>query len=157
MGLRRQWQVVLLAICLIFPLFTMGADEKPLIISQRSDALTLDPYDENESPTFCVLHNLFESLTCLDGELELKPKLATSWKAENDTTWVFTLRKGVKFHNGATFDSADAKYSIERALNWEGSEIKAAVLLVKKVEAPDPYTLRIITKMPVVVLGGGVL
>ena len=148
MGLRRQWQVGLMAICLIFPLFTIGADEKPLIISQRSDALTLDPYDENESPTFCVLHNIFESLTHLDHDLRLHPKLATSWKAENDTTWVFALRKGVTFHNGAAFDSADAKYSIERALNWEGSEIKAAVLLVKKVEAPDPYTLKIITKKP---------
>lgn len=148
MGVRRQLEVGFLTLCLILPLIAICANEKTLIISQRSDALTLDPYDENESPTFCVLHNLFEALTYLDSNLELQPKLATSWKAENDTTWVFKLRKGVTFHNGASFDSADAKYSIERALNWEGSEIKAAVLLVDKVETPDPYTVRIITKQP---------
>jgi peptide/nickel transport system substrate-binding protein len=148
MRMGREWQIGLLVICLALTLCTIGAEEKPLIISQRSDALTLDPYDENESPTFCVLHNLFEALTDLDQELRLVPKLATSWKAENDTTWVFTLRKGITFHNGATFYAADAKYSIERALTWEGSEIKASVLLVDTVETSGPYTLRIITKKP---------
>ena len=44
--------------------------------------------------------NMFDSLLHRNTKLEYEPSLATSWKALNDTTWEFKLRKGVKFHNG---------------------------------------------------------
>ncbi len=42
-----------------------------------------------------------------------KPMLATGWKVINDTTWEFTLRQGVKFHNGEPFDAQSVKATMD--------------------------------------------
>jgi peptide/nickel transport system substrate-binding protein len=69
-------------------------------ISQGSDALSMDPYAHNESPTFCVHRNIFDPLTDFDADLKLVPCLAESWTAETPTRWLFRLRTGVRFHEG---------------------------------------------------------
>jgi peptide/nickel transport system substrate-binding protein len=45
----------------------------------------------------------------VDTALRLQPGLATSWKALNDTTWEFTLRSGVKFHDGSALSAEDVR------------------------------------------------
>ncbi len=47
-----------------------------------------------------------ETLVVLDANGDAQPALATSWAQVNDTTWTFTLRQGVKFHDGKDFDAA---------------------------------------------------
>ncbi len=59
---------------------------------------------------------MFDNLTSRHPDGKLHPGLATEWKLQGQTTWVFKLRSGVKFHNGDPFTSADVKYSIERTL-----------------------------------------
>ncbi|MFP3990489.1 ABC transporter substrate-binding protein [Streptomyces sp. E11-3] len=56
-----------------------------------------------------------ETLVTLDKEGDAKPALATRWKRTNDKTWTFTLRKGVKFHDGTPFTATDVKRSLTRA------------------------------------------
>ena len=58
--------------------------------------------------------NMFDSPLHRHTKLEYEPSLATSWKALNDTTWEFKLRKGVKFHNGDPLTAEDVKFSVER-------------------------------------------
>ena len=72
--------------------------------------------------------NMFDSLLHRNTKLEYEPSLATSWKAINDTTWEFKLRKGVKFHNGDPLTAEDVKFSFERVTRaWQGEEEVAAV------------------------------
>src|SRR5438067_9133498 len=68
------------------------------------------------SQTLC---NVYDRLTYLvPNTWQVQPQLATSWKASADAkTWTFTLRKGVKFHNGKTLDSKDVAYSYRRILD----------------------------------------
>ncbi len=56
-----------------------------------------------------------ETLVRLDADGTAQPMLATAWEQRDATTWVFTLRKGVKFHDGTDLDAAAAARSLTTA------------------------------------------
>jgi ABC-type transport system substrate-binding protein len=62
--------------------------------------------------------------------------------------YTFTLRKGVKFHSGKDFTSADVKYTFERWLNTEKSPTSYTIKPIDTIETPDPLTVRFILKEP---------
>jgi len=64
--------------------------------------------------TVNYFYNLYDALTRWDAALSLQPGLATSWKAVNDTTWEFTLRAGVRFHDGGPLSAEDVRATLER-------------------------------------------
>lgn len=65
-----------------------------------------------------ILQNVSETLTELNPTNgALMPRLAESWEQVDDATWRFTLRAGVKFHDGSDFGASDVKHSIERTLS----------------------------------------
>lgn len=78
----------------------------------------------------------------------LKPvmDLAESYKIENETEWIFKLKKNVKFHNGSTFSAADVVATIQYAQTIPGSSLYTGN--IKKVEALDDYTVKLTTKQP---------
>jgi peptide/nickel transport system substrate-binding protein len=64
------------------------------------------------------LGNIFEALTRRDtARGELLPALATSWEEGDGNSWTFTLREGVKFHDGSVMDAAAAKHAMDRTLD----------------------------------------
>jgi peptide/nickel transport system substrate-binding protein len=104
-------------------------------------AATMDPYDGNRSwPT---INMVFDRLIGVDKDFQPIPELATEWKSNADfTQWTLTLREGVKFHDGSTFDAADAVYSIGRMTDPEfDSPVRAVLGVITTAEAPDPTTL----------------
>ncbi len=84
----------------------------------------------------------------LDGKPQ--PDLAVSWSANDSATeWTFKLREGVKFHDGTSFDTADAVYSLKRMLDPEiASPARSAVKMIEKVEALDNMTLKLTLSTP---------
>jgi peptide/nickel transport system substrate-binding protein len=60
---------------------------------------------------------MYESLVEWDAKLNQRPALAESWKVVDPRTIDFTLRRGVRFHNGKEVTAADVKYSVEGWLN----------------------------------------
>jgi peptide/nickel transport system substrate-binding protein len=81
--------------------------------ARSGDALTMDPHSQNEGPTNTMHHHIYETLVTRDNAGTLIPRLATEWsiKEGDPTTWVFTLREGVKFHDGADFTAEDVVFS----------------------------------------------
>ncbi|HVG78821.1 MAG: ABC transporter substrate-binding protein [Candidatus Rokuibacteriota bacterium] len=74
------------------------------------------------------------------------PSLAESWTVSPDgRTYDFTLRKGVKFHNGDALTSEDVKYSFDR---YRGAGAKPLKERVAAVETPSPYQVRFRLKNP---------
>jgi peptide/nickel transport system substrate-binding protein len=111
------------------------------------DAVSMDPYNVNESFTLGFTGNIYDGLVQRGKDLSIGPGLAESWKTPDPNTWEFTLRRGVKFHDGSDFTSADVVFSWQRAIS-QGSDLKGYFISVDKVEAKDPYTVVIRTKQP---------
>jgi peptide/nickel transport system substrate-binding protein len=80
---------------------------------------TLEPCDASLTATGRVTRaNITEALTERNPNTgELQPALATKWKQDSPTEWTFTLRPGVKFHDGSAFDAKAAAFSIDRTVD----------------------------------------
>jgi peptide/nickel transport system substrate-binding protein len=91
-----------------------------------------------------VHYNVLEGLTKINVDGRVTPLLATSWTMEPDgRSYTFTLRKGVKFHDGQAFDASDVKFSFERAKDDKSTnKAKKAVFdNISRIDAPDPHTV----------------
>ncbi len=77
-----------------------------------------------------------------------EPSLATSWEQIDDTTWEFSLRDDVVFHDGQPLTAADVKASVELASGFSGDSAYALTWSPAEVEVIDDYTIRIITEEP---------
>ncbi len=115
--------------------------------ANTGDAVSMDPYNVNESFTLGFTGNLYDGLVARGKDLKIHPALAVSWKTTDPNTWEFKLRRGVKFHEGQEFTSADVVFSYHRAIS-SGSQINAYFLTVASIEAKDPDTVIIKTKAP---------
>ncbi|MBY8875623.1 ABC transporter substrate-binding protein [Micromonospora sp. PLK6-60] len=108
----------------------------------------LDPHKTSAYYSFQVLENVYDTLVEPDENLEMKPALATEWKTSDDQlTWTFTLREGVKFSDGSPLTSQDVKYSFDRIV---GEKLNNAYRFasVKSVAAPDPKTVVVTLSAP---------
>lgn len=108
---------------------------------------SLDPHQTVAAGTREVLFNIFEGLVKPNSDGEMIPAVAEKYElSEDGTTYTFTLREGVKFHNGQTVTAEDVVYSINRcAAVPEGQEkpLVAAFSAVKSVEALDEKTVAV--------------
>lgn len=64
-----------------------------------------------------ILGNVFETLVEIRDDLSVGPGLAESWHSPDERTWVFTLRPGLRLHDGRTLDAAMAVAAIHRRLS----------------------------------------
>jgi len=115
--------------------------------ASQGDALTSDPHAANESPTHSASRKVYDVLYYNDKDMKMTPWLATGHKLVNAKTWEFSLRKGVKFHDGSNFTADDVKFSIERALS-PTSDLKGDISSIQEVRVINSHTVQIITKEP---------
>jgi peptide/nickel transport system substrate-binding protein len=87
------------------------------------------------------------------GTLPLEPDLAESWSQPNDRTYVFKLRKGVRWHpkppvNGRELTADDVKYTYDRFLSIKGNPNRSMLGHVEKIDVLDRYTVRFTLSEP---------
>ena len=96
--------------------------------------------------------SLHDRLNDLDDTLAPVPRLATGWSASSDgLAWTFDLRRGVKFHHGKPFTSADVVYSWRMLLDEETHYFGLAAvpgMTSDSVEAVDDFTVRFNLEVP---------
>jgi peptide/nickel transport system substrate-binding protein len=148
--MRRAVVIALLALVLAPP--TFAAD---LVIGIPSEATSIDPHYQDLTPTTQIREHIFETMMLSGPQDELLPGLATSWKITDDpTVWEFTLRHGVRFHDGSPFTARDVVFSLARAPDVPGapSTFKRYLEGIVEVTAPDDFTLRVRTAKPMPML-----
>lgn len=151
----KKLLMVLLAIMMIAPVFAQGTEEAATV---AKDSVTLvvagNPYrfyalsakgcggDDN-----LVLANVYDCLLALEADGSLSPALAESYTVSEDgLTYIFNLRKGVKFHNGTEMTAEDVKFTLDKGsvgplgaalfINYAGCEIL------------DDYTVKVTLTAP---------
>jgi peptide/nickel transport system substrate-binding protein len=89
------------------------------VITGAGEPETLDPAWTYETAGQTVEMNIYEGLVAFKREKidEFVPALATDWtQSEDGKTWVFNIRKGVKFHKGGTLEPHDVAYTVARSM-----------------------------------------
>lgn len=100
--------------------FTFGAAGAPKVF---------DPFYATDGETFRVSRQMMQGLVGFkDGTADPEPSLATEWTpSEDGLTWTFTLREGVKFHDGTDFNGDAVCKNFERMYSQTGAGATAAV------------------------------
>ena len=154
---KERKSLLFLVICFLIMFLVgtsqIGAAEVPkgtLTISGHESNLTLDPIATTMRVTITMTRPLmFDPLLTRDENDKIVPALATSWKAIDDTTWEFELRKGVKFHNGEPFNAQSVKATFDLLLDPTQRQAQGFLWSgIKDIEIIDDFTVRINTIEP---------
>jgi peptide/nickel transport system substrate-binding protein len=107
-------------------------------------------YSHSADPgTASVIFLGMEPLVRYDAQGHLAPDLASSFSVKNPTTYVYNLRKGVKFWDGSPLTTADVLYSLQRSASTKaGSELATFFASVRSMKATGPYQVTIKLKGP---------
>ena len=125
------------------------ANEITVGIAQDLDD-SLDPHLAVAAGTKEVMFNVFEGLMKPTSTGDLTPAVAESYTVSEDRlTYTFTLREGVKFHNGDEVTAEDVVYSISRCADTtDGTPLVEAFSVIQSVEAVDARTVAITISEP---------
>jgi len=147
--MKRWLTVVTVLLTLVSASLASAQAQDTLVVALVSLPDTLDPHMHFERVGILVNINMYDSLLHKNTKLEYEPSLATSWKALNDTTWEFKLRKGVKFHNGGVMTAEDVKYSFDRVLDQKKKSPQYGnIRAIKDVKIISPDTIHLVTDKP---------
>jgi peptide/nickel transport system substrate-binding protein len=130
-----------------------GAPGGELRVAMSADVVTLDPPMFTDVYSNFVSQQVHEALFQIDYDLKIVPLLAEKLDQPDDTTYVITLRKGVKFHNGEELTAADVKFTYARVMDpatksprsWQLTD---AIESPDKIEVVDRHTVKITLKAP---------
>jgi peptide/nickel transport system substrate-binding protein len=94
-----------------------------LVFGASADPVSLDGSLANDGESIRVIKQIVETLVAQKpGTTNLVPDLATSWKHSRDgKTWTFALRRGVKFHDGTSFNAKAVCANFDRWFNYTGA------------------------------------
>jgi peptide/nickel transport system substrate-binding protein len=165
--MRRAAGLFLIAVMLLSLGASCRRHSNAFVIALSDNIRTIDPIGSPsvDAASERIRSLIFNSLVKKDDKFDYIGDLASDIKQSDDgTVFTFTLHDGVKFHDGRTFTSADAKYTLDLVFSsnfaksasfYEGSAEKPADgkvpekhSYIKSVEAPDATTLVITLNHP---------
>lgn len=141
---HSKWALLLLALFVLLPVLLCGCAEdtapgtdvpasavsgelsngSSVTVGITQDLDTLDPHKAVNAGTEEVLFNIFEGLMKASPDGGVIPAVASDYSISADgTVYTFTLREGVKFHNGNAVTTEDVLYSLERCAGSENDKI----------------------------------
>jgi peptide/nickel transport system substrate-binding protein len=130
-----------------------------LVVAMPDDTTNMDPRIGMGSIRSTYIRQVFESLVDVDAQGKALPGLALAWKAVGDTTWEFTLRRGVKFHDGEPFNADTVLFNLDRMFRKNldkhgvkdvaaGTQFDKTFPFVTRWEKVDDVTVRVHTSEP---------
>jgi len=154
MIVRCLWVAFTIALLSVPGLGQAQESGPTLTLALSRDPSTMDPQAHGEGFTDQVHIHIFDGLlyqssTNPDPKTRIQPQLATASRLLNPTTWRFTLRPNVKFHDGSPFTAEDVKFTFDRLLD-PAAKLPVAIAFptLKEVRVVDPLTVDFVTKAP---------
>jgi peptide/nickel transport system substrate-binding protein len=150
----RMLKLAALALMATLATAALAQKDREVSIGLQAAITSIDPHYHNLTPNNALLLHIYEPLIKRDANQKLVPALAVSWKALDDLTWEFKLRKNVKFHDGTPFTAEDVLFTLKRVPNVPNSPSSFATFTKPIVDAraTDPHTLIFKTASPHVLL-----
>jgi ABC-type transport system substrate-binding protein len=134
---------------LVGALFDPGPD--PRVAALQRNFSNLNALVAITSDSNRYLLQIYDTLYGFDGAGELIPRVALSYEtADDDLTYVYHLRRGVRFHHGGELTADDVKFSLEHVLDPASKSTRRPQFapIIRAVEAPDPQTVVFRLKAP---------
>src|SRR3990167_9217086 len=121
-----------------------------LRVGMDADNTTMDPHRSTAAVDRQVYNNVYGKLLDIDAKFGIVPQLAQSWEIRNaGLTYVFKLRRGVKFHDGSDFTAEIVKWNFERMRDPAlASPRRSEIAPVKDVKVVDSHTVEITLSAP---------
>jgi peptide/nickel transport system substrate-binding protein len=119
-------------------------DPKTITLLIESSPANLDPRIGTDAQSERIDELLFDSLVRKDEHFNLQPWVAESWDIRDPLTYVFHLRKGIRFHDGRSLGARDVKWSIDSMTDGTVVSSKTATTSyqhIANIEAPDDQTV----------------
>ncbi|PZX28200.1 Glutathione ABC transport system substrate binding protein GsiB [Cupriavidus phytorum] len=118
-------------------------------VGTASASDTLDPAKQSNQNDYVRCNMVYNGLTSLDRSLTPRAALAETFNTTDAKTWVFTLRKGVTFHDGKALSPADVVYSIMRHKDpATASKAKVLTEQIESVKATGPNEVTVVLNSP---------
>jgi peptide/nickel transport system substrate-binding protein len=126
-----------------------GSPGGKVFIAQEADPISLDVSKVTAFSHVQAVEHIYESLVTFDERMQIQPSLAESWEIPDPTTYVFKLRRGVRWHNGREFVAGDVVYWHERMMDpATAAPYKSSYVAINRVEPVDDYTVRMTLAKP---------
>jgi ABC-type transport system substrate-binding protein len=119
-----------------------------LTVEMAANPVSFDPMTASDAESGRVMAQIYDSLYKYDENLKPVPYLAEKVENPDPTTWVFTLRKGVKFHDGADLDAEAVKFSFDRIRSNSKSVRFTDAALIADTVVVDTYTFKVTLTEP---------
>jgi len=155
---RKAWLIGLgvgLVALTAIAVATAGLRASPsgtLTIVQFADIDTLDPAVVNDGASGKITQNVYDRLIRVSPDSkQLYPSLATRWRiSKNGLTYTFTLRRGVRFHDGSRLDAEAVRYSLQRllAIGKSAASQYKGYLTPRNIRVLSPYTVQLRLSKP---------
>ncbi|MGL5541731.1 MAG: ABC transporter substrate-binding protein [Fusobacteriaceae bacterium] len=117
-------------------------EKSTVTVVQAAKPKTLDPPLANQVASMTVARQIFNTLVSVDDDGKLVPEIAEKWEFENPKSIVFTIKEGIKFHNGEKLTVEDVAFSLERMRDKAGTRI--LVEKISGVEIVDSKRVRVL-------------
>jgi len=127
-----------------------GAETSTMFVAIPNTIPSLDPGVTNSGTAHMVIDNVLERLIrFVPGTNDLEPELATAWEASATLkTWTFSLREGVRFSDGESFDANAVLANFERYKGVGKAPYGQMLMNVTQVEILEPYKVRFTLSEP---------
>jgi peptide/nickel transport system substrate-binding protein len=120
-----------------------------LVFASPIEPGSMDPRLQNDTAAFRINELVYNGLTTIDQNLEPQPDLAEKIETPDPQTYIFTLRKGVKFHDGTELTADDVKATYDTMLNPDFKSPRRALYdAINSVDATDKSTVKFSLKYP---------
>ncbi len=131
-------------------LLTGPAAGQEIALGYGTAVTSIDPHFHNLASNIKISVHLFDRLVDQDAQQRAVPGLATSWRAIDDTTWEFSLRRDALFHDGQAFEAEDVAATLRR-VPWVPNSPNSFVTYTRAITETvvvDAHTVRFRTATP---------